>query len=549
MKKIFSILFIVTLLTSCSEWLDINVDPNNPSEMKIDKILPSVFYDMGDDFGIGYSRLGYVCAVYVHQLTTRESYDQYGVTGSAYAITTYWNDLYTGMLQDLELLITLSTEDEAENLQYRGIAKILKAYVYSQMVDLWGDIPYTEANVSGLFTPVFDTDENIYPQLFTLLNEGIADLQNEEALNERVPGADDLIYGGDVDSWVKAANSIKLKLFNQVRLTTLYNQTEVSALLSGGELISSASESFLIPFGKSVSPDNRNPAFVAEYSGSQISNYLSPWFYEIMNGENDNIFTDLWDPRMPYYFANQVDEGLEPENPVEYRNGNFISIYFGSRGPNRDAGGRNTFSMMGIYPVGGAYDEDPELDKKKSFGIDAGTGAAPYKVLTYADVLYIQAELALTTTSGGDARALLEDAMEASFRQVDQVVTMTEAVGVPKLATHDTVDYYISRVLTDFDSGDAAKKLEIVMTQKWIAAFGSSIDSYTDYRRTGYPVMFDPNTMVADGGPDGNGVVPVQSSRDYPVAFPWSADELSLNKNAPGQKTISTDKVFWDIDN
>ena len=77
---------------------------------------------------------------------------------------------------------------------------------------------------------------------------------------------------------------------------------------------------------------------------------------------------------------------------------------------------------------------------------------------------------------------------------------------------------------------------------------GRNIDAYTDYRRTGYPVMFDPNTMasVANGGPDGNGPVSVQSSRGYPLSFPYSADELSLNDNAPAQKVLTTANIFWD---
>ena len=87
------------------------------------------------------------------------------------------------------------------------------------------------------------------------------------------------------------------------------------------------------------------------------------------------------------------------------------------------------------------------------------------------------------------------------------------------------------------------------MTQKWIAAFGSAIESYNDYRRTGYPIMFDPLTMVADGGPDGSGPVAVTSGRTYALSLPWSDDELTLNSNAPAdQKIPATYSVFWDVD-
>jgi hypothetical protein len=548
MKKLFSIFIVLSLiLTSCSDWLDINEDPNNPTEMQINKILPGVYFDVAADFGLDYSTPGYVAAVYTHQLTTREHYDQYGILGSSYAVTTFWDDLYTGPLQDLEVLIELAEDEELQNTYYAGIAKVMKVYIYSLMVDLWGDIPFTEANEVDNFNPVFDDQKAIYTSLFALLEEAIGDLQNDEAENFNVPGSDDLIYGGNIAKWIKAAKSLQLVMYNKVQFTDLYDQSKVNALLDD-ELIG-PNDNFMIPFGPSVAPDNRNPAFVTEYAGGQISNYISPWFYEILKGENDNIFSGIEDPRIPYYFAEQLDDdNPDTETNPEYKNGHFVSIYFGSVGSNRDGSGRRTFTMMGLYPVGGAYNNDATLDRSAALGISAGTGAAPFRIITYADILYIKAELAMNGKNpNGDPRELLEDAVAASFSLVDRVTSMAGA-DAPALAGTDEVDTYIQAVMAEYDNAGEEKKFEIIMTQKWISLFGTPLETYNDYRRTGYPVLFDPNTMgaIADGGPDGSGQVPVQSSRAYAVSFPYSADELSLNNNAPAQKTVSQDKVFWD---
>lgn len=553
MKRVIYILSAILLLSSCEKWLDINVDPNNPSEVQIGQILPGVYWDIGDDFGIGYSRLGYVTAVYVHQLTTREAYDQYGVTGGAYAMTTYWSDLYASVIPTLDILIDQG--EDAGNLIYAGIGKILKAYVFGQMVDLWGDIPFDEADLPGTYNAVFDDDAGIYPKLFALIDAGIADLNDMDAENLNVPSDDDLIYGGDVDSWIKAANTIKLKLYLNVRLTSMYDQAAVNALVSDPDAnLIGPGDDLWVPFGDSEAPDNRNPAFVGEYSGSQISNYISPWFYEILKGENADIYQANPDPRLPYYIVTQIGVGEATENPPEYMNGSFVSIYFGSTGPNRDHGGRNTFAMMGLYPCGGAFD-DASLDKSSSLGKSDGTGAAPYKMITYPDVLFMRAELAQVGASTADptpVRDLLEMGMYAAFEQVDAISDMAALPGVspPALAGSGADTVYIDNVLADFDAGDANRKLEHIMTQKWIAAFGSSIESYNDYRRTGYPIMFDPLTMasVADGGPDGSGPVAVTTGRSYAMSLPWSADELSLNSSAPDQKTPATYKVFWDVD-
>lgn len=552
MKRVIFILSAIILLSSCEKWLDVNVDPNNPSEIQIDQILPGVYFNIGDDFGIGYSRLGYVTAVYVHQLTTREAYDQYGVTGGAYAMTTYWSDLYARVIPSIDILIEQG--ESSDNLIYAGIGKILKAYVFGQIVDLWGDVPFSEADQQGTYNAGFDDDAGIYPQLFDLLDAGLADLNNTEAENLKVPDSDDLIYGGDVDSWIKAANTIKLKFYLNVRLTGMYDKTAVDALVANdGENLIGPGEDLWIPFGASEAPDNRNPAFTGEYSGAQISNYISPWFYEILKGENANIYQANPDPRIPYYIVTQLEDGGTAENPTEYRNGSFVSIYFGSTGPNRDHGGRNTFSMMGLYPVGGAFD-DASLNKSSSLGKDDGTGAAPYKMITYTDVLFMRAELAQTgsSTDAVAVRDLFESGMYAAFEQVDEISSMASlpSVSPPALAGSGADSAYVSGVLADFDAGSNSRKLEHIMTQKWIAAFGSSIESYNDYRRTGYPIMFDPLTMasVADGGPDGSGPVAVTTGRSYAMSMPWSNDELSLNSSAPDQKTPATYKVFWDAD-
>ncbi len=549
-RAIFIFSSIILLFSSCEKWLDINVDPNNPSTIGLEMILPGVYFDIGDNFGIGYGRLGYVTAVYVHQLSTRESSDQYGITGGQYPMTTYWSENYATLLPSLDLMIT--NGEESDNRVYSGIGKILKAYVFGQMVDLYGDIPYSESNESGIYNAKFDDDEEIYTDLFRLLDDGLADLNNADAENLLVPGDDDLIYSGDVDTWIRVANTIKLKLYNNVRLTSLYNKAAVDALVADAATnLIGPGEDMWIPFGPSEAPDNRNPAFTGEYSSAQISNYISPWFYELLIGQNANIYQANPDPRVPYYVVTQLGEGEEPENTPEYRQGSFVSIYFGSTGPDRDHAGRNTFSMMGLYPCGGAFD-DAELDKSSPLGKNDGTGAAPYKMITYTDVLLTRAELSQVgaSTDPTPVRDLLEMGMYAAFDQADVISDMAALGSVPYISGSGDDTTYIDNVLADFDAGSGDRKLEHIMTQKWIAAFGSSTESYSDYRRTGYPIMFDPLTManVADGGPDGSGPVAVTSGRTYAMSMPWSADEISLNSEAPSQKTPATYKVFWDVD-
>ena len=74
--KLLSFLAIIVLIAGCTkDWLDINHDPNEPSEAKVNLLLPGIEYDIADYFSMGYQNLGYKTGVYTHQIVTRESTD------------------------------------------------------------------------------------------------------------------------------------------------------------------------------------------------------------------------------------------------------------------------------------------------------------------------------------------------------------------------------------------------------------------------------------------------------------------------------------------
>ena len=571
LRKIKFLIPLVALVAmSCKKFLDINTDPNNPTTVEVSKLLPTTQRTLGDLLSMDEQNggLSEVLAVYAHQMTTREEADKYGITGVDPNIQTAWSKLFSssanpgtafpvyGVMQNLEDIIAKSTA--AGNLRYAGIAKILKAYAYSVAVDVWGDVPYSEANKlkEGILYPKFDDDAAIYESLFALINSGIADLNNNTAANPQVPGADDLIYSGNVARWIKAANTIKLKMYTQIRKVKNVS-ADVNALISGGNLISQTNESFLIPYGPNGATDDRNPGFYT-YFATQRSNHVSPWFYEIMKGYNPRIFTGNPDPRIKYYIYNQVNATQAPRegNQTEYRDGPFVSIYFGSVGPDRDRSQQNTISLFGIYPVGGKYDDGSATVATAN----SGTGAAPYRLITFADRLYLEAELINTGVITGDAKAKLSAAMAESFRQVDYVITtyVKPSQNVPALVGSVAVTTYTNNVLAEYDAASTEKKLEIIMTQKWLSSVGSAVDQYTDIRRTGYPVVFDPSnaTMAPNGrvqppingdpvNPGNQKSVPVQLSRTFALSLPWFQTELESNPNAPEQKNPSTYKVFW----
>src|SRR5690349_17933350 len=156
-KKLLYLLPAFMLLASCAkDFLNINTDPNNPASVSVKTLLPNAQRNLGDALAVGsnFDRgsgtaiqvqgLGTILAVYTHQMSTREEPDQYGARGSNFAIGIGWPMMYEEVIAPLDDIIKQGTPQN--NFKYVGIAKIMKAYAYSTLVDIFGDIPFTEAN-------------------------------------------------------------------------------------------------------------------------------------------------------------------------------------------------------------------------------------------------------------------------------------------------------------------------------------------------------------------------------------------------------------------
>ncbi|HJW28689.1 MAG TPA: SusD/RagB family nutrient-binding outer membrane lipoprotein, partial [Saprospiraceae bacterium] len=407
MKMKIMAMALMLFLLSCDDFLDINKDPNNPTTAQLNSILPYAEANIFGEFGIGTAGISETLEVYAHQIVQRGNQDDYKVQANEFSLVQTWDEMYTVALPDLNQIIKQGAEEGRP--VYSGIAKILKAQVFSLMVDLWGDIPYSESGDPVKYKfPHFDDDAAIYADLFNLIDAGIADLDAGGA----PPGSDDLVYGGDTDKWKAYAHSLKLNMYNKVRLTDLYDAAKVNALLNS-TLISNESGDFELTYTTSITPENRNPGFIREYAQNNPQYYISPYFYLMLKGEQacqNTLLTNIPDPRLPYYFYNQLNSNEVPQNPVTYQDGNFLSIWFGSydRDPNEGFDQNTSQTVCGLYPLGGAYDDGSGRTAANDSGL---RGAGAQRMLTAAGVDYIRAELALTKATGEDPRALLETAI------------------------------------------------------------------------------------------------------------------------------------------
>jgi hypothetical protein len=544
---LFTAMVLIVAMPGCKRFLDVNKNLNSPTPDKasVSYLLSSAERAIANNMALG-SGLGNTMSVYTHQMTGRVAADRYGAGSQG------WDGLYAAVT-NLNVIIKNGTAET--RFAYAGIAKILKAYVFSILVDVYGDVPFSEFDqFPEIKQPHFDKGSDIYPKLFTLIDQGIADINNP-AFNISKPAADDYIYKGDLTKWKKAANTLKLKLYTQIRLVQNV-QTEIRALLATpANLINSQAENFMLPYGPFATTDDRHPAY-GDYNATQRGGQLfSPWLYEIMKGRNPNILSGNPDPRIPYYIYNQKLPTALPENCTEFRDGGFITILFGSNGNCRDGSNSATYSLFGLYPAGGRFEDNAGRTITSIGALNAGTGAVPHQFLTYADRLYLEAELINAGLALGTERTVFIQALNESFKQMDYIIgnyikpgNAGAAQTVPLIDTMAATTAYKNNVIAAFDAGNSEKKLEYIMTEKWINRIENPVDSYTDYRRTGYPVLFSPapvGTVTSVTAPDGK-VTPVSNDRRYPLSLPFNTNEIALNSNAPPQKVPEDYKVFWD---
>jgi hypothetical protein len=529
-KPLLPFIVILGSTTGCGDFLDINKDPNNPLDAQLKLVLPVAETVIFEAMGNGPGGMSDLTSQFIHQTVQRGTSNFYFVAGNENNISNAWPNMYSGALKDVEIIIKKATE--RQSWTYLGIAQILKAYSYSAMVDLWGKAAYFDfgKGTENPF-PKFDEGEAIYPELFKLLKEASVNLSKKQI--EPI-GVDDLIFGGDADKWKRLANSLQLKLYNQVRLTALYDAAAVADIINSGTLVKEVTGGFKLKYANNNNPENRHPLFIQDYV-NQNANYIDPYFYLIMNGDPrfNPVLSGIVDPRIPYYFYNQLNSTENAQNPVTTAKfGNFLSIWFASFNidPNEGFDQGNSQTVVGLYPCGGAFDDAKGVNAGVAAGRNPGLGGAGYqRIYPYFADLFTRAELALTMAAPGNPRTLFESAMQASFDEVNELA--------PNDISTTSRDNYVNAVLALYDVASASGKLELVLTEKWIASFGFSIDSYTDYRRTGFPLMFDPAT-------DNNPVTIL--NRAYPVSIPYEISDLQINPNAPQQRNPGSDKVFWD---
>ena len=415
LKKISIFMLSLVFLASCEDYLDINDDPNNPTNAPMSGLLTQTSFETGDNV----QNVGSVTSFYVQYLASPNPASSTDVMEPVPYDQT-WFELYD-VMTDLSDLEVLAEENNATH--YLGIARILKAINLGLTVDMWGSIPYSDAFFAQDIRPVYDSDSELYGEIISLLDNGISLLSQPNGNESFEPENDDFIYGGDVDLWVKAAHALKARYLLHQSETSGYNPSSVLSEVSSG--FTSADDNATVEyFDVQINP-------WAQVAINNSNLLLGGWISEQLVEAMDGTTFGVVDPRMPYMFGT-TDEG------------EFVGTENGAgRGDAPEQGARSTL-------VEGTY---------------YSSRLSPVEIITYYEQKFIEAEAALGTNAARAYDAYLEgirshmETIGVESDEIDAYLAAPEvAVGAGNL-TRDLIlkEKYIALFLNPETWNDARR--------------------------------------------------------------------------------------------
>lgn len=433
-NKLYTILGAGILLTAsaCESFLDVNENPNNPEDAPISGLMTNSTYETA----LNVQRIGSATSNYVQYLaspnpaTSSDTMDPVNFSGT-------WFSLYN-VMTDVNEIIRKAEESGANH--YLGAGQILMALNLGMTVDIFGDVPFSESFNFETVTPAYDSDEQLYQQVLSLLDQGIANLQGETAISI---GADDFIFGGDIDKWIRFGNSLKARFLLHTKETSTYNANEVLAAVSAG--FQSNEDDAAVTFFE----QRFNPWAQVAINNSNL--LLGGWISEQFVQALDGTSYPTVDPRLPLMIGT-TDEG------------EFIGTVNGAgRGDAPEQGARSTLIPGQFYT----------------------STTSPLLIATYAELKFIEAEAALAS-----------DPARAYAAYLAGIEAHMDMLGVSE---EDKAAYLADESVT---VGAGALTMDEIMKEKWVAMFLHP-ETWNDARRFDY--AYKDMTLPENLNPELNG--------------------------------------------
>ena len=529
----------MVLATSCADKLDELLE--NPNAVNATTASPDFLLNR---IQLDYQSLWYGISDRGARLTRQinQGAALYEAAYAAGSTNGTWSNAYANILADVDFLLPLA---EKANLQrHMGIAKTIKAMVLMNLVDTYGDVPYSEAINPSNFNPKVDNGATVYAAAFALLNEASGHFT--VASSGGLPN--DYFYGRNYTRWNKLVNTQKLKYFlNTKAVDAAASTAGINALIASNALLGTGDD-FVFRFGTTnADPDSRHPKFAGQYTNGGGDYQATDFMHHL------TVEKGFDDPRVRFYMYRQVltnttnvdeQECVSQIAPPQYLVGNFP--YCNPAG-NKGYWGRDHLDPDGIppdglkrtaygpFPAGGRFDNNSGAPVSNPALGMRGAGIHPIMLAAYVDFMLAEAALTLGTT--GDAKTYLANGITKHMNYV-RAFAVAGAEGAvinafePAATYSGRVTNYVNFVKAQYDEATTNDtRMNVVGREYWLSLFGNGMESFNLYRRTGKPVRLQPALEEIPG--------PFVRSFLYPNNY------IVTNTNAAQKKDLTT-QVFWD---
>lgn len=363
-----------------------------------------------------------------------------------------WQRYYRDNIRYLVEVLN-QTKSDANRSNLYNMARLWKAYSFMVLTDTYGDIPYTEAGlgyIGGNVVPKYDTQESIYNDIIKELTEASAALDAAKPTE-----AGEVVYGGNIARWKRFGYSLMLRAGMRLsKVNPTLAQSTVQKAVAGGVFQSNADNAVL-----------RNDANYQNQIGVTLNSTEAANYY--MTGYFVDYLKSTADPRLASIAVRYVGAKSGPEQTAARANrdpavqkGMPLGFDNGTIGARAIADGLASF-----------YDYS-QLDRTRM-----GKLAAPTYFVTYAQTQLLLAEAAVRNWTTGSAADYYNAGVRAHMQQLGDY-DATSLVSDANIATYLTTNPYT-----------AAKGLEQINTQYWVASFLNGPEVFANFRRSGFPKL------------------------------------------------------------
>jgi hypothetical protein len=515
LRLIASVVFVIAFFNSCTKkYPDINTDRNSVATIGSAE-LPFLFARAEEEA---------TPSIWNYQIAQNlfaDQYAQYFACTATYfpsdrnVIRMDWvgaafNPIYTAVVPQLQSIFAASDPSSAEY----ALANVMWVLSFHRVTDYWGPIPYFQAGIPAN-SVAYDPQDKIYDDFFKRLTDAVNVLKTKTS--EKPYGDFDIVYAGNVNKWIKLANTLRLRLAMRIsKVDPARAKTEGEAAYAAGVLTTSPDEDAYVK--RSLTGDDNN--------GLSI---MSDWNEFRMSATMESVLKGYSDPRMPVYF-------LPAQKTGTYE------------------GERNGLTATQLTADVNLHDANSHVGPRwasPSYGGNADYLSTPQNVMSVAEAYFLRAEGAvLGWNMGGTPKELYEAGITNSFKQwgiTDNTITQNyiNGVGTP-IAPNDYLNSPpVTNIPVKFDAANTTTQLKQIFLQKWLAIFPDGMEAWADYRRSRilplYPVANSDNPDITN------------TSTQYIRRIPFLLSETQTNKaavDAAGQLLGGPDKVttplWWD---